>query len=1530
MSKTVVISLGKGSLGHGFPHVAARLWTEAHPRAEQIVGSLPPAPALIESYRIWQASYRALSSQLTLRSLNQTTLNELDNPSEDELEIDPGGVTQGSQRSFETLSWQLKQMMNDWLDSDGLRAIEQQLRSQLNPTDKIRVIFETDSDLLRRLPWHCWDFFQDYPHAEMALSQLAYQRRELTHSPESRDRVRILAIVGDSRGIDVEPERQALQSLPDAEVTFLVGPSRQVFDRYLWDRRGWDILFFAGHSQTEGRTGRLYINEEPANNSLTIEQLDAGLRNAIARGLQLAVFNSCDGVGLAQAIAQLQIPQVIVMREPVPNRVAQTFLQYFLSAFAAEKLSLYPAVRQARGRLQGLEDEFPGASWLPVLCQNPAAKPFDWVHLGGQSACPYQGLSTFKETDAHLFFGRESVIQDLLTAVTQKPFVAVMGSSGSGKSSVVFAGLLPQLRQSSEDWQIVSLRPGSRPLESLAEALISHQTDNEENVVETEQTRLEVLELAVRFQHDNQALCDAIATQNKQNSGQLLLVIDQFEELYTLCPVEDQQPFLELLLNAVQLAPTFTLLLTLRADFFDKALSNRQLSDALQSGGYNLGPMNEVELEQAIVKPAAKQQVTLEPGLTNQLVQATVGRPGRLPLLEFALTELWTQQKEDCLTYQAYQSIGGVEKALANHAEAAYKKLSSSQQRSIQQIFVQLVEPGSGSQATRRIAGRDEVGNDNWTLVSELASARLVVTSRNHLTKQETVEIIHEALISSWGRLVYWLQVDGDFRRWQEVLRQTRRQWENNEQEEAGLLRGKSLTIAKDWKESRLDELSSADRQFIEKSEAAQNKLAQRQKRKRRLSFTALCAGMLVTSSLTAIAWWGSRRAQLNEVRATIAASDALFTSDERLDALVAALTATKGIDALRWVDSETQNEADTMLRQAVSRLDERNRLLGHEEGVSKVVFSPDGRFIVSSGMDRTIKLWQPDGKLLTTIDAHSSEIWGLAISPDGQTIATASDDKTVKLWRTDGTLLETLTGHTAAVNAVTFSPDGQMIATASQDGFVQIWRRDGELIKRFEAHAQQMIDVITFSPDGQRLATGGGDGLIKLWNSDGAMQKVLAGHTDTVRGLAFSPDGETLASSGIDGIAQLWQISDGSKQVIDTFSPAWMYAIAFSPNGQHIVSSSDERLRLWRRDGTPLSTFQGHVATVVDVAFSPDGKTLASASMDGTIRIWQWNNPLLTDLNAHRDAVWDVAFSADDQLIASASADKTIKLWRPDGTLIRTLKGHTDSVYSLAFSPDGQFLVSGSKDKTTRLWRLDGSLISTLLGHEGWISDVAVSPDSQTIASASSDGTLKLWQRSGELIATLSGHTSDVDAVAFSPDGQLIGSASADRTVRLWKRNGNSIMTLKGHTAGVRSVAFSPDGQTLASASIDKTVRLWRRDGTFIKALEKFQHPVFHVAFSPDSRYLALSSEDVQIQPWQSAGLPSATFPSGRGWASDTAFSRNWENLATTQANGTVSLWSIEAAMRSETLVELGCQQIQEYLQNSTALDSSKRSLCE
>jgi hypothetical protein len=302
---------------------------------------------------------------------------------DDLLEIDEVGITNVSQNNLDWVSQQLCIELNTWLSARGFLKIERHMRSLLHPTEEIRIILETDNELLRHLPWHKWEIFQDYCKADIALSQSNYKSRQFRHTQILRNKIRILAILGDSRNIDVRAEREFLQNLPNAETTFLVNPSCHEFNTELWSSLGWDILFFAGHSQTEEKTGRLYINENPTNNSITIEKLEEALKASIERGLMLTIFNSCDGLGLASALERLHIPVIVVMREPVPNRVAQEFLKYFLEAFAIDELSFNRAMRRSCRKLQGLEEDFPGASWLPISCQNPAIKLPTWLELDG-------------------------------------------------------------------------------------------------------------------------------------------------------------------------------------------------------------------------------------------------------------------------------------------------------------------------------------------------------------------------------------------------------------------------------------------------------------------------------------------------------------------------------------------------------------------------------------------------------------------------------------------------------------------------------------------------------------------------------------------------------------------------------------------------------------------------------------------------------------------------------------------------------------------------------------------------------------------------------------------------------------------------------------------------------------------------------------------------------------------------------------------------------------------------------------------
>jgi WD40 repeat protein len=453
-------------------------------------------------------------------------------------------------------------------------------------------------------------------------------------------------------------------------------------------------------------------------------------------------------------------------------------------------------------------------------------------------------------------------------------------------------------------------------------------------------------------------------------------------------------------------------------------------------------------------------------------------------------------------------------------------------------------------------------------------------------------------------------------------------------------------------------------------------------------------------------------------------------------------------------------------------------------------------------------------GNLLQTLTGHSNSVISVAYSPDGQTLASGSSDKTIKLWNVNtGKLLQTLTGHSDWVWSVAYSPDGQTLASGSEDETIKLWDvKTGNLLQTLEGYYK-----VAYSPDGQTLAlaSGSDDKTIKLWNvKTGKSLQTLKGHSEVVSSVAYSPDGQTLASGSLDKTIKLWNVNTGNLlQTLEGYSE-----VAYSPDGQTLALASrsdDNTIKLWNvNTGKLLQTLKGHSDSVYSVVYSPNGQTLASGSDDNTIKLWNVKTgKLLQTLTGHSDSVWSVAYSPNGQTLVSGSRDNTIKLWNvKTGKLLQTLEDHSDSVNSVAYSPNGQTLASGSWDKTIKLWNVKtGKLLQTLEDHSVLVRSVAYSPNGQTLASGSRDSTIKLWDvKTGNLLQTLEGYSE----VAYSPDGQTLAltSESDDKTIKLWDvKTGKLLQTFTAHSSSVYSVAYSPDGQTLASGGYDKTIKIWR-----------------------------------------------------------------------------------------------------------------------
>ena len=497
--------------------------------------------------------------------------------------------------------------------------------------------------------------------------------------------------------------------------------------------------------------------------------------------------------------------------------------------------------------------------------------------------CPYRGLFHFSPEDAEFFFGREVFVRELLQIVQTRAFVPILGASGSGKSSVVFAGLVPRLQQAGH-WQFTYFRPGSDPshdpFQALAGALVPLYRPEQDATDQIVQIR----KLATCLRNGEVLLADVIGRiQQNHRNHRVLLIADQFEELYTLCSEEaTRRSFLDCLLGS--LSPTalgkaapLVLVATMRADFLGNALSYRPLADTLQDRQVLLGAMNSEELCQVIEQPAAKLGVTFEAGLVKRILDAVVHEPGNLPLLEFALTELWGRRSGKQLTHAAYEAIGEVEGSLARYADEQYTSLSEREQEQVRRIFIQLVRPGEGTEDTRRLATKAELGEQQWKLVEQLANSRLVVTSRDGM-KHETVEVVHEALIRNWSQLRQWMEKDRWFRAWQERLRTAMHWWEETKRDEGALLRGVSLAEAEEKLKERREELSPSEQTFIQQSLESRDRLRREEKNRRRRAFAGSSAAVLViVTTLGWAAWYQTNQAKLNLAQAKLNSDKARY-----------------------------------------------------------------------------------------------------------------------------------------------------------------------------------------------------------------------------------------------------------------------------------------------------------------------------------------------------------------------------------------------------------------------------------------------------------------------------------------------------------------------------------------------------------------------------------------------------------------------------------------------------------------------------
>jgi len=874
---------------------------------------------------------------------------------------------------------------------------------------------------------------------------------------------------------------------------------------------------------------------------------------------------------------------------------------------------------------------------------------------------PYRGLYSFESEQAKYFFGRVQAIRALLDRINNNRFLAVIGASGCGKSSLVKAGLLAYLKDNqipgSSQWEIEIFTPGKHPLIKLREIL---------------------------------------DRQHKQNQP-FVVFIDQLEEIFTLCEDDaERQSFIHLMAEEVTKGDRLTrIIVTIRTDFLDRCAAYSEAATLINRSHpttYVVTPLTRPELEEAIKEPATLHGVKFQQGLITQIADDVDDQPGALPLLQYALKELWRvciekpETPEKYLTWKGYKEIRGVKGALENRANLLYQSFSSSDQLFVHRMFMELVQLSDENQVTRRrtIVERLEALGDSIEqlrrVVQLLADQRLIVTDKN------TVEVAHEALLTEWNLLRSWIEEDRENIRLSRLLETECQEWQVRfKKSDEALLTGAKLATIAEWKEKNKRKLLIEEAEFLQKSlakrdreiqeeleqerqlreaaearakaetekaeqeriaasakietaleaearakaeaseQAARAKAAEAKiKMQKQKTKFAIAAGSLVTfilglGLLTQKLTVERKQREVIASVALVSKSEELLKNGNQLEAAIASIQALRQLKDIGSTDITKL----ARLKVVLDGIQERNRLEGHTHSVSTAAFNPKYPLIASGSSDKTVRLWKPNGIPLKTPNPmkHNKEVYTISFSPNGEYIASGSADKTIKLWKRDGTYITTLNGHEEGVNYVSFSPDNQNVISTSNDQTVRIWR-------------------IYANPSKIQLKS----------------TIIIKGHTGKVWSVEYSPDGQLIASASDDGT-----------------------------------------IKIWNKDGKFITTLKGHTAAVKSASFGSDRKTVVSVSEDSKIKIWKWKTNLKNwnseTLTTQSNRAYLVKFSPDYKLIAATSANGTIQLWTASTKKsLPSIGRHQDIIFDLNFSTDGKQIVTASRDKTIRIWRIDSN----------------------------------------------------------------------------------------------------------------------------------------------------------------------------------------------------------------------------------------------
>jgi WD40 repeat protein/DNA-binding SARP family transcriptional activator len=1158
-------------------------------------------------------------------------------------------------------------------------------------------------------------------------------------------------------------------------------------------------------------------------------------------------------------------------------------------------------------------------------------------------ANPYKGLRAFEEADAVDFFGREELVEQLVKRLGTTRFLAVVGPSGSGKSSVVRAGLLPAIRRgdipTSEAWRITDMFPGARPLDGLEAALLRAVPDPPASLMD-------------QLERDEHGLNRALLRIMPADDSELVLVIDQFEEAFTL--VEDEAARTHFLgsLEAAVTDPRSRLrvVATLRADFYDRPLLYRGFAELFKSRVEAVIPLSAEELEKAISGPAKRVDVTLEPGLVAAMLGDVAEEPGALPLMEYALTELFERRDGRTLFLEAYREIGGVSGAIGRRAEEIHTELDDDGKEAARQLFLRLVALGEGTEDTRRRVPRDEVASLNvdqqamTTVLDAFGVSRLLSFDRDAGTGAPTIELAHEAILTAWPRLHRWIDAAREELRTERRVAAAAREWTESERDPSFLLGGSRLEQAEAWRAGSGIAVTPEERDYLDASleqrdlaaaeerarQAHEEELERRSFRRLRALVAVLAVAAIVAIGLTFYATRQGSRAASEERTATARELAAASAANLEVDPERSILLALEAIDVTRSVDGSVLPEAEEALHQAViasrialtredlggtvdwspegvfltegpentGRIDLRDEATGdsvrswegHEDSdVNDVQFSEDGSILATAGDDGSLNMWDPDsGDLISSVHGPAGAV-GQSFDADGSLVAAT--------WPEDGTIrvADVATGdvvRTIEMDIFPFesalSPDGTRLVVAGPDtDRLPVFDvRTGEVVAELEDTPS--VNTVSWSPDGRWIATGDVDSSVRVWNAaTGALEERLLGHTGIVISVDWSPDSRRIVSGGTDGTARVWELE-------------------LHPTDQ-TVEVVGRQVHLLAAQGTQSGVY---------AAFSPDARWVITGDVGiAAVKIWDLSGQGDAEVvNIRTDpALVDAAYLPDGRIVASYDRG-SVGIWNEDRdaeepvAILGPAGGSDRPVFQAAPSPNGE-LVAMVRDLSpvVSVWNVEtGTLAFDYDARDDGITAVDWSPDGRYLAVSEFAGRLLMLDAEDGGRPTVVGSEPEphqIRALTFSPDGRTIATASFNQEipdthhVSIWDwKAGEVVRTLD---VSASSLTYDGSGDRLAIGSYDGAVQIRNAStGEVERSFRAGSVTVMNVVFSPDGELLATGGEDATIRVFDLRADPGPRLLALRGHASVVSgldFSPEGKELASASPDEVVRVWALD-----------------------------------